>query len=273
MSIDNCGYISINNKSSLNYFPYNESSNFLLKTATVITFDPSFDWLVGVSNFSHSNIQRVKKFVKFNSFTKVIKLEEFCKCHLFSEEIVKFVKKRNREFHLFHLKSNFNSSRNKIKFQTNNSELFEINVDFDKEYEVNDFVSIFLHQISLCIDLNKFMSSLTLVTENEFDVDKFNFSVRFQSINYICMHLNFITHQIHSDKLTKIAYVAPLDSEKKIINHHIHKIQYNRIEFPYIHEIQCKLVDEYGDEIKFVDDDILTNIILKFKKSINKRVE
>lgn len=92
------------------------------------------------------------------------------------------------------------------------------------------------------------------------------FILKMKSINYIYIHLNFINHQIYSDKFMKIAYVGPLDSQNEIQNHYIHNIQYNRVENPYINEVHCRLTDEDGNKIQFIDEQIMTNIILKFKK-------
>jgi hypothetical protein len=87
--------------------------------------------------------------------------------------------------------------------------------------------------------------------------------------NYICLHIDFISNQIMGDKSQKVIFIGALNKCDDIIfNHSITNIQMCRVEKTNIEEIHCFLTNEFGDPIKFMNDEIITNIVLKIKKSI-----
>lgn len=56
MLIDSTTSISINNRSSLEYYPTNDPSRFVVKLPDSLVFDSNSNWYVGVIQFSHGQI-------------------------------------------------------------------------------------------------------------------------------------------------------------------------------------------------------------------------
>lgn len=260
MLIDNFRYLCINNRSSLKYFPFNEASKFTIKTPETLNFDPAFNWYIGVSNFSHGNIRRSRKIIKFIKTGENISLRKV----LSHFKIYDQVKKEKYFF------SKTKDIRN--EFDDENVEIIEqltffendlkVSIPYKVQYDLSEFLCSLLKQMSAHIDVSLYIRGLSSYVNEIDDI----LTVDTEHVNYICIHLDFITNQIIGDKLLKIAFISPVISDSEICNHNITNIIYNKIEKSNIQEIHCYISDEHGEKIKFKNDEMMTNIILSIKK-------